>query len=216
MILFTVSAAFFLYLYVSQRMGDVPDPAQFEGLTNFQDGKFRNLDPVVLDRKKIARKSNWLRKLTSREHFPPASLPILSATPEELAKPDMDFSVRWLGHASLLMEWGSLRILVDPVFGNAAPVPGIVPRYTPPPIRREDLPHIDWVLLTHDHYDHLEYDTIRFFVCKTKTRFVVPLGVGTRLRGWGIAPERIVELNWYDSTVLYDTLTVTMTPGRHF
>ena len=105
MILFTVSAAFFLYLYVSQRMGDVPDPAQFEGLTNFQDGKFRNLDPVVLDRKKIARKSNWLRKLTSREHFPPASLPILSATPEELAKPDMDFSVRWLGHASLLMEY---------------------------------------------------------------------------------------------------------------
>jgi L-ascorbate metabolism protein UlaG (beta-lactamase superfamily) len=103
----------------------------------------------------------------------------------------------WLGHSSLIIELEGKRILVDPVFGNAAPLPFVVRRYGPPPLEREDLPLPEYVLITHDHYDHLEYAAIRHLRDK-KTLFIVPLGVGAHLLKWGVPPEKIRELGWGD------------------
>ena len=104
--------------------------------------------------------------------------------------------------------------MTDPVFGNAAPLPGVVRRYCESPLSRDELPPLDFFIVSHDHYDHLEYKTIRF-LRDTETHFIVPLGVGARLRGWGIAPERIHELNWDDS-ITFAGLKITALTSRHF
>ncbi|MDR2032706.1 MAG: MBL fold metallo-hydrolase, partial [Azoarcus sp.] len=101
----------------------------------------------------------------------------------------------WLGHSSLIVELEGKRLLIDPVFGNAAPIPGIMGRYGAPPLARDQLPPLDYVLITHDHYDHLEYATMRA-LRDWNVQFVVPYGVGAHLRKWGIAPERIHETGW--------------------
>ncbi|WP_227512454.1 MBL fold metallo-hydrolase [Moraxella catarrhalis] len=90
-----------------------------------------------------------------------------------------NFAYYWLGHASAILELDGVRFLTDPVFDNANPLnlPLIAPRFQEAPITRQNLPAIDVVLITHDHYDHLEATTIRHLVDKAG-RFVVPFGVG--------------------------------------
>ncbi|MDX9982557.1 MAG: MBL fold metallo-hydrolase [Lentisphaeria bacterium] len=129
------------------------------------------------------------------------------------AQPE-EFAVRWLGHSTLIFELAGVRFITDPVFGNAAPLPRAMQRYTPSPLARKDLPPLDFVLISHDHYDHLEYETIRFFRDRD-VPFVVPLGVGARLRGWGIQPERIRELNW-DESIVVNGIRITAQTARHF
>jgi L-ascorbate metabolism protein UlaG (beta-lactamase superfamily) len=118
----------------------------------------------------------------------------------------------WLGHSSAILELGGKRLLIDPVFDNAAPVPFMVRRYDEAPMKREDLPDVDYIVITHNHYDHLEKKTVRFI---QKGRFIVPLGLGVLLRGWGIDADRITELGWGDSFE-QDWLTITAVEGVHF
>lgn len=124
------------------------------------------------------------------------------------------YALYWLGHSSAILELDGVRILIDPVLANAAPFPGIVPRYTASPVKREELPDMDAVLITHDHYDHLEMATIRSLK-NAGTIFICPLGVGARLRGWGIPEERITELGWTETAEL-GPLRITSTPGIHY
>ncbi len=123
--------------------------------------------------------------------------------------------VIWLGHSTLLINLGGKIILLDPIFSKAAsPVPFVVTRFQPPVIKLKDLPHIDYVVISHDHYDHLDRDTVQYFKDK-KTLFLSPLGVGSHLRGWGIQKERIKELDWWES-IKWDGITFTATPAQHF
>ena len=123
--------------------------------------------------------------------------------------------VIWLGHSTLLINLGGKIILLDPIFSKAAsPVPFFVTRFQPPVIKLKDLPHIDYVVISHDHYDHLDRDTVQYFKDK-KTLFLTPLGVGAHLRGWGIQKERITELDWWESINL-DGISFTATPAQHF
>ena len=123
--------------------------------------------------------------------------------------------VIWLGHSTLLINLGGKIILLDPIFSKAAsPVPFVVTRFQPPVIKLKDLPHIDYVVISHDHYDHLDRDTVQYFKDK-KTLFLSPLGVGSHLRGWGIQKERITELDWWES-IKWDGITFTATPAQHF
>lgn len=124
------------------------------------------------------------------------------------------YALYWLGHSSAILELDGVRILIDPVLANAAPFSGIVPRYTASPIKREELPEMDAVLITHDHYDHLEMATIRSLK-DDKAIFVCPLGVGARLLGWGIPERRIIELGWTETAEL-GPLRITSTPGIHY
>jgi L-ascorbate metabolism protein UlaG (beta-lactamase superfamily) len=126
--------------------------------------------------------------------------------------PPSDYALYWLGHSSAILELGGKRILFDPVFGNAAPIPFMVSRYDEAPIKREELPAVDYIVITHNHYDHLEKETVRAI---KNGRFIVPLGVGAALRGWGVGADRITELGWGDS-FKQDGLTITALEGVHF
>ena len=124
----------------------------------------------------------------------------------------------WLGHSTVLLEFGKLRVLTDPVWGKRASPSSILgpKRFQPVPVTLKQMPEVDLVVISHDHYDHLDYPTIRE-LARLKVPFVTSLGVGAHLELWGVQPERITELDWWESYRLPDTdLTVTAAPSQHF
>lgn len=121
----------------------------------------------------------------------------------------------WLGHSTVLFNIDSITILIDPVFDErVAVIVGSSERFQAAVINRESLPKIDAVIISHDHYDHLEKNSIVFFA-QTGTIFFVPLGVGAHLRAWQVPDSQIVELDWWESKDFH-SLKIVCTPARHF
>ncbi len=148
---------------------------------------------------------------------PPIDLPIHRLHPEEWENHQAgQFSFSWLGHSSVLIAMENQRILVDPVLEErASPFSWIGPkRFHPPPVTAGELPGIDVVLITHDHYDHLEKSTLVTIQEKVE-RFIVPLGIGELLEDWGINPSKISELDWWE-TYSSGSLTFYATPAVHY
>ena len=124
--------------------------------------------------------------------------------------------VTWFGHSSTLVEVDGLRALIDPFWGAQSGPSGLVgtkPFY-PPPAALSDLGPVDVVLISHDHWDHLDQPTISAMAGWSTTTFVVPLGMGAHLERWGIAPDRIRELDWWQSTSV-GSVELVSTPARH-
>ena len=121
----------------------------------------------------------------------------------------------WLGHSTVLLELDGHRVLTDPVWGpRTSPLSWMGPaRWYAPPLPLAELPELDAVLISHDHYDHLDYPTIVALADRVPL-FVVPLGVGAHLEYWGVAPERIVELDWWERTQV-GGIEIVSTPARH-
>ncbi|MGN6395855.1 MAG: MBL fold metallo-hydrolase [Mucilaginibacter sp.] len=130
---------------------------------------------------------------------------------------EIGLRVTLIGHSSLLIEIDGKRILTDPVWSNRASfTPYFGPkRFYPPPFSLEDLPPLDAVIISHDHYDHLDKETIKFFAGR-HIPFISPLGVCGHLENWGIEPNFISELDWGDSVMIGHDINVTATPSRHF
>ncbi|TBR43850.1 hydrolase [Marinomonas agarivorans] len=123
--------------------------------------------------------------------------------------------VIWFGHSTFLLNLDGTTILVDPVFSQAAsPFSFLIKRFQPPVIPLTDLPRVDFILISHDHYDHLDMKTVQFFKDKNSL-FVTPLGVGSHLKAWGIAEHRIVEKDWWESHS-EEGITFISTPAQHF
>lgn len=126
-----------------------------------------------------------------------------------------DGSFVWFGHSSYLFKIRGKTVLVDPVFYRGAPIPFVVEPFPGTAVyHAADLPPIDVLLITHDHWDHLEYAT----VCELRDRVgtvVCPLGVGAHFEYWGYAPEKLVELDWYEAQTVAG-LAITCLPSRHF
>ena len=122
----------------------------------------------------------------------------------------------WLGHSTVLLEIDGRRVLTDPVWGQrASPFPFLGPkRFQPVPVEINALPSLDAIVISHDHYDHLDYISIRALAA-LNVPFVTSLGVGAHLEAWGVPPERIIELDWWESTVV-NGLTITAAPSHHF
>ncbi|WP_055444785.1 MBL fold metallo-hydrolase [Lacinutrix himadriensis] len=123
----------------------------------------------------------------------------------------------WFGHSSFLLQIDGKNILLDPMFGKVAAPHTLLGgnRFNEEfPLDIEKLPQIDAVLFSHDHYDHLDYETILKIKDKTQ-RFYVPLGVGAHLKAWHVSPDNITELDWWEETKL-DALTFVCTPAQHF
>lgn len=121
----------------------------------------------------------------------------------------------WFGHSTFLVNIEGKILLFDPVFsGAASPVPLFVRRFQPPVVTLKQLPPVDYILISHDHYDHLDMETIEFFR-STKTQFITPLGVSSHIKSWGVPVERTTELDWWDSLKL-GTIEIVLTPAQHF
>jgi len=184
---------------------------------HFGGGRFRNVDPSAP--LSIDREQQWALardllggRAAARPHGP---IPLMvppgpGTTPHRLA-------VSWYGHSTAVVEVDGYRVLTDPVWSRRCSPSRIVgpQRLHPMPAPLEALPAIDVVVISHDHYDHLDVDTIRGLARTQRAPFFVPLGVGAHLRRWGIPDNRIVELDWFESAQLGD-LTLTCTPARHF
>ena len=148
---------------------------------------------------------------------PPVPLPVLTVTPARLREtpPNPGLRAFWIGHASVYVELDGVRLLVDPIFSDYASPFDIGPkRFQPPPIALAELPPIDVVLITHDHYDHLDMRTVQQ-LARGDTVFCVPLGIGAHLERWGVAPQRIVELEWGQEHAPRGVRIVS-TPSRHY
>ncbi|MDB5119983.1 MAG: putative Zn-dependent hydrolase of beta-lactamase fold protein [Sphingobacteriales bacterium] len=182
---------------------------------NYKNGAFQNLSPT-----EVTLKSTSILKMMKdfatkpKSAAPPVTLPSVKTdlTALKAASP----TIVWFGHSSYLIKYEEQTILVDPVFsGNASPVSFFGKSfagsdvYTP-----EDFPEIDIIILTHDHYDHLDYKTILKFKSKTK-HFYTPLGVGEHLKHWGVAESKITELDWWQKTPI-EKGELIATPARHF
>ena len=151
------------------------------------------------------------------EREPAEPLPIKPITREMFSqKPKSGLRIFWLGHSSVFVEIDGYRVLTDPVFSDrSSPIQWMGPkRFYPSPIAIEDLPNIDAVVISHDHYDHLDQESI-VSLAKQKVKFYVPLGVGAHLESWDVPVEQIVEVDLWQE-VRIDNLLLTATPSRHF
>lgn len=147
---------------------------------------------------------------------PSSDIEIEKLTPEQIAQTN-EPNLIWFGHSSFLLNLNKQRIFFDPVFSEVpAPHPWLGSRRynSKQPITPENLPDIDAVVISHDHYDHLDYDSVKKMDDKVKQYFV-PMGVAEHLIHWGVDKDKIVEFNWWQTTEIGE-LTLTFTPARHF
>lgn len=189
---------------------------------NFKDGKFINKDELNVSPKiTFSGFIEGFGSLFSKNEKVLAIKPKKDITVESVSPPDISSvkdstRVIWFGHSTFLLQLENKNILIDPMFGEVpSPISWIGgKRFSSElPIEIENLPQIDAVVLSHDHYDHLDYDSILKLKDKVNM-FFTPLGMGIHLEKWGIEKERIVELDWWDEVKL-DDLTFRCTPAQH-
>lgn len=148
---------------------------------------------------------------------PTAPIPFVVRTRGDFdAEPGTGLRITWLGHSTLLVEIDGKKVLIDPVWGErASPFWWTgVERFFPPPLPFGELPRVDAVVISHDHYDHLDYPTIQK-LATLEVPFLVPLGVAAHLAYWGVPEERIFSFDWWEEKVI-GGLRLVSTPARHF
>lgn len=152
-------------------------------------------------------------RVSAKDTVPKSQLPI--ETPDFTLAAADDVTVTWLGHSTSLIQMGGKNILIDPVFSErSSPVQWIGPkRFTEPSVTVDDLPDIDAVLITHDHYDHLDMATIKSLESKT-AHFIVPLGIDKHITRWIKDDSKVTNLAWWESFDL-GGLEVVCTPANH-
>lgn len=182
----------------------------------FADGKFHNAE-----KSRMLTGSN--REMLRHQFFgdevrhPMKPVPVVARSARDYASaPASGLRATWIGWSSVLVEIDGHRVLTDPIWSERCSPSTLVgpKRFHPPPIALAELPHIDAVVISHDHYDHLDMPTVRFLGARG-THFAVPLGIGAHLERWGIAAAQIHELDWNETFAL-NGLTLIATPARHY
>jgi len=183
---------------------------------NYKNGQFVNQIETKLDYSFSGMATALWEFLTAKNTSPKHALPVKFGENEIAVTTDSLTYVTWYGHSAFLLEMEGKRILLDPMFGPAASPVSFTGQRFPyeKPIDFNQFTDIDAVIISHDHYDHLDYLSITQL--KEEVRhFFVPLGVGAHLIHWGVNPEIITELDWWENVAL-EELTFTATPARHF
>jgi len=186
--------------------------ARMEASPQWDDGGFENPEPLWNDTWGMLTGALDRSDYTAPERTPPFERVAASRFD---APPESGLRITWLGHSTLLIEIDGRRFLTDPVWGErTSPLTWVGPsRWYPAPLSLDDLPELDAILISHDHYDHLDHPTI-VALADDDTPFVCPLGVGAHLEGWGIDAERIIEVDWWDRHTFGDVELVVV-PARH-
>jgi L-ascorbate metabolism protein UlaG (beta-lactamase superfamily) len=182
--------------------------------------RFQNLHPVMPNLRDPAVPMPSLKDFMcgGERRVPRGPLPSTDPLDTWRTRAQSGLRVTWLGHSTLLIEIDGVRILTDPVWGpRASPSTLVGPkRFQAVPVPLREMPPVDVVIISHDHYDHLDYPTIRT-LAKTEVPFVTSLGVGAHLEYWGVRAERITELDWWESHTLASTgVVLTAAPSQHF
>ncbi len=208
------------FLFMQQKtFGKLPSGSRLEKIQqsqNYKEDNFQNLSPTEVSRKGASMtKMMWQFLNKPKNTEPPKPLPSVKTNLKAIHA-DKPVLV-WFGHSSYLIQYRGFRILVDPVFsGYASPVSFSTKAF---PGTNEygvdDFGDIDLLIITHDHYDHLDYQTITQFIPKVK-RFYTALGVGSHLEHWGVPAEKITEFDWWDTHKVTDAIQLTAAPARHF
>ena len=212
-----LAAAGFAFYKFHPVFGGTPDAksmAKIRASQAFNGSGFENLEPTPLmtsdDTPSIV-EWGWKMMNPPAGKHPAKPLPTVALDKSQI----QDGSAAWFGHSTVLFRTGGQTFITDPVFYKASPVP-----FTGKPFAMthtptvDELPEIDIVLISHDHYDHLDYKAIREIDAKAK-RFIVPLGVKAHLQRWGIADGKITEMDWNEQTSA-DNIGITFVPARHF
>ena len=186
---------------------------------HFDNGKFHNKYGVEL-----AFSSSDYWKLFKRLFFgkevrqPDVKIPVNKLRTDDFTDlPDSGLTFTWLAHSTVLLEIDGKRILTDPVWKERTSPSSLAgpKRFHEMPIELKDLPPIDIVILSHDHYDHLDMEAVKFLAERGCT-FLTALGVGSHLEYWGIDSSRIYEMNWWDAYLLANDYKIICTPAQHF
>ncbi|HEV3018672.1 MAG TPA: MBL fold metallo-hydrolase [Burkholderiaceae bacterium] len=204
-------------------LGKKPEGARLDRIKaspHWAGERFRNVEPIIAGLRDPNASMPTLGEFLcgGERRMPRGPLPSIDPLEGWGRPPDSGLRATWLGHSTVLIEIDGLRVLTDPVWGpRASPSRLAGPkRFQPVPVRLRAMPPLDLVIVSHDHYDHLDYPTIRE-LARLDVPFVTSLGVGAHLEAWGVQPERIVELDWWESHQLPNAeLTVTATPSQHF
>lgn len=208
-------------IYMEQpQFGKLPSGERLERIQqspNFREGQFHNLSdtPALAEGTSVWRIYYEFLFKKFPNTIPADSIPFVKTDLKNL-NPNENVVI-WFGHSSYLIQLNGKKYLIDPVFsGNASPIMGTNKSFSGADFYKvDDLPTIDYLLITHDHYDHLDYETILEIKPKVK-QVVTALGVGTHLEYWGYGPEMIVELDWNESVNFEPNIEIVAVPARHF
>jgi L-ascorbate metabolism protein UlaG (beta-lactamase superfamily) len=184
----------------------------------YVDGAFKNVAPIAPGLRQGAMPGLGEFLCGGERRTPRAPLPSQSPLAAWSKKAETGLRATWLGHSTVLLEIDGARVLTDPVWGErASPVTFAGPkRFQPVPLPVSALPELDAVIVSHDHYDHLDYPTI-LELAKRNVPFFTSLGVGAHLQAWGVPPERITELDWWEEAAVPGTdLVLSAAPSQHF
>lgn len=202
-----------------KQLGQFPDEKRkeyFSTLSNYINGKFQNIlnTPALLEGESMTKALIGslckVENTSPREALPFVITDLNNLTPEENV-------LVWFGHSSYFIQVDGKRFLIDPVFsGNASPMPGSIKAFQGADYYKpENMPEIDFLLISHDHWDHLDYKTVQALKNKVGT-VICGLGTGQHFEYWGWNQEKIIEKNWWDSVDIAEGFTITLTPSRHF
>ncbi|CAN5572517.1 MBL fold metallo-hydrolase [soil metagenome] len=183
---------------------------------NYRDGAFQNLEltPVMPENVSyVGMMRDFIKK--DKDNIPPQPIPSIKTDLKAL--PDSVPTIVWFGHSSYLIKSKGVTVLVDPVFsGYTSPVSFFGKAFAGADVYKvDDMPDIDMLVLSHDHYDHLDFETITKLIPKVR-KFYTALGVGAHLERWGVPADRIVEFDWWESQPVSTDISLTAVPARHF
>lgn len=213
----------YAWFVIWPRLGTPPGGALLERIKESPQysksrGKFVNEREALFEAShRNIKRGRIIRRLLFPENsaVPRVRLSDVKTDLEEFLAPSENIKLVWLGHSTFFLNVEGKIILVDPVFSKAAsPLKPINKRFQPPAITIGEMPEVDYILISHDHYDHLDMETVQFYKNR-KARFIVPLGLSSHLTGWGIGVDRIKELDWWESTKT-DGIEFVCAPAQHF